>query len=268
MKGDINPAQLQRKKEKDRQLKKAKQERLQQRTERLSKRNPYRLQRQISDLESLQTSAGLSAQDSKLLDTLRKDLQDVTNARNKLGVAEREDKPVRSRESYDGERRHPPGKKSMYWDPVLNPKGYPPPGFPYAERKIYEDEEEDSGYTTSDSVKQISLPSGPPPKYQHNVIVATTSQANSGPSKTVYEAAAVIRDLTKESSVLVPAQVRKKQKVETSEPGEDVELQPLEEAPEYYSDEENCEQGYEEIIGVDQNKRKAVMLEEVQDEEL
>ncbi|TRM66132.1 hypothetical protein BD626DRAFT_566760 [Schizophyllum amplum] len=52
--------------------------------------------------------------------------------------------------------RHP--ERSIYYDPVMNPYGVPPPGMPYAERPL-RPEEHDSGAEDDD----IMMPEGPPP---------------------------------------------------------------------------------------------------------
>lgn len=72
--------------------------------------------------------------------------------------------------------RHP--ERSIYYDPVLNPFGVPPPGMPYLERPLRPDEVDSdaedneaalmpstppAGYEVVESDDEINLPDGPPP---------------------------------------------------------------------------------------------------------
>lgn len=54
--------------------------------------------------------------------------------------------------------RHP--ERSVYYDPVMNPYGVPPPGMPYIERPLREDEVASDEDDTDDD---IVMPAGPPP---------------------------------------------------------------------------------------------------------
>ncbi|KAL9037798.1 MAG: hypothetical protein Q9214_005543, partial [Letrouitia sp. 1 TL-2023] len=85
----LNPAAAQRKADKQRALKKGKAAVQAQRNERLAQRNPARLERQIADLKTLQSSSpqggGLSARDKKQLEDLERELGRVKKAREALG---------------------------------------------------------------------------------------------------------------------------------------------------------------------------------------
>lgn len=59
---------------------------------------------------------------------------------------------------YDERGRLRDPKKSVYYDPVYNPFGVPPPGMPYRERTAEEGESEDD-----ESDDEIVMPEGPPP---------------------------------------------------------------------------------------------------------
>jgi hypothetical protein len=234
MKGDINPAQAQRKKDKERQLKKQKQERQNQRIERLAKRNPTRQLKQIAEFEG---KADLTSSEQDQLNSLKKDVEEIESARKKLGLEELK-KPKFSQESQKSQTNDP--KKSYYWDPVLNPEGNPPEG----EEPAYITDEEDSGYSTSESVSKIPLPERPPP---------SVAELKAGPAKSTYESAPVIRDLARESAAMVPVAVAKKKRPEPlREPTE-----PLME--EYASEEEEYHRS---------SKRRAVQLETQVDEDL
>ncbi|KAK7686735.1 hypothetical protein QCA50_010335 [Cerrena zonata] len=60
--------------------------------------------------------------------------------------------------------RHP--ERSVYFDPVMNPYGVPPPGMPYMERPLRPDEvdsEAEEGQLESGDDDDIAMPAGPPP---------------------------------------------------------------------------------------------------------
>lgn len=238
MKGDINPAQAQRKKDKERQLKKQKQERQNQRNERLAKRNPTRQLKQIAELEA---KADLTLSEQDQLNWLKKDVEEIENARRKLGFEELK-KPrfvEENKESQVDDR-----KKSYYWDPVLNPEGNPPEG----EEPAYMTDEEDSGYSTSESVSLIPMPERPPP---------SVAELKAGPAKSTYESAPVIRDLVKESAAMVPVAVAKKKRSEPVTQPVPVSAESL--TVEYASEEEEYHRGA---------KRRAVQLEDLSDEDI
>ncbi|KAI9817587.1 MAG: hypothetical protein M1827_001199 [Pycnora praestabilis] len=82
----FNPAQAQRKIEKQKALKKGKAEVAARRNERLARRNPDRLQRQVDDLRSAEAlGQALNSRERKNLEDLEKDLRAVTRARESLG---------------------------------------------------------------------------------------------------------------------------------------------------------------------------------------
>lgn len=217
MKSDVNPAQLQRKREKAQQLKKAKVERQKQRYERLSKRNPGHLERQIRDLEALPSP---SRADLDRLKGLKNELKEILTAQEKLGLLSKSEMPCGASngrsQSFTRDNQQawrpekPPGKRSIYWDSVLNPKGYPPEGYPFVDRK-YDDEESD--YESDSSVSKIPMPVG---SYEDALKRASGQGISATPSvaQTVYESAPVLRDLVKETTKLVPT-VLKRRKIET-----------------------------------------------------
>ncbi|ELR04795.1 hypothetical protein GMDG_07021 [Pseudogymnoascus destructans 20631-21] len=82
----INPAQAQRKAEKAKAAKKGKAEAATRRTEKLSRRNPERLQTQLSSLLAVESSGTkLTAHEVRLKEELEKDLKAVRKARETLG---------------------------------------------------------------------------------------------------------------------------------------------------------------------------------------
>lgn len=224
----LNPVQQERKKEKERQLKKAKAEKL----ERLSKIDAGSLERRIQRLEQQQqeNNGTLAPHQQRQLERLKTELEDVKRAKSKKGVEESSD-PTNTTPS---ERRpYNPyfGKKSIYYDPVLNPRGDPPEGYPFAERPFDDDADDDSGYETSESVSSIPMPRMGP-KQEAEVGIRHPKPRTE--ARTVYESAPVLRDLTKEStSTFVPAALlRKRRKVDpTVDAGPNVEPQPDDERP-------------------------------------
>jgi WW domain binding protein 11 len=74
------------KKEKQKQIKKGKAEKQKLRTEKLARRNPDRIQKQIDELKAADENGTISAAERKLLDELQKDLVTVRKAREALGI--------------------------------------------------------------------------------------------------------------------------------------------------------------------------------------
>lgn len=81
----VNPAQQQRKLEKAKQLKKSRAELQAKRNEKLARRNPDRIQRQIDDLKALEASGEIKPREKAILDDLERDLKAVRKAREALG---------------------------------------------------------------------------------------------------------------------------------------------------------------------------------------
>src|SRR5437763_9088258 len=81
----INPAQQQRKLEKAKALKKGKSEVQARRNEKLARRNPERLQRQVDELKGLEESCQIKPREKQLLEQLQKDINAIRKAREALG---------------------------------------------------------------------------------------------------------------------------------------------------------------------------------------
>lgn len=82
----INPAAAQRKADKAKSIKKGKAETATRRTEKLARRNPERLQKQLDELAELEAAGQLTRpKDKQTLEQLRKDLKAVRRARETLG---------------------------------------------------------------------------------------------------------------------------------------------------------------------------------------
>lgn len=204
----INPAAQQRKQEKQKSLKKGKAEALARRNEKLARRNPDRIQRQINDLKSMEeTGQKLRPRDKEVLEALEKDLRAVLKAREALG-----DKAPKFGGGYGGPRREG-------GDAVLGKRRRD------AEFGRFPQESDSS--ETDEDVRRIPMPRDTPPPIPRQ-------QRRRGPGgdeelerrgphalparppvvehKTVYEAKPEIRDLRQEATNrFIPAAVRMKQ---------------------------------------------------------
>ncbi|KAI1203597.1 WW domain binding protein 11-domain-containing protein [Nemania serpens] len=83
---NFNPVQAQRKVEKAKAVKKGKAEAVARRNEKLAKRNPERLKKQIDDLKQIESSGGkLTTHEQAVLEGLERDYKAVLKARDALG---------------------------------------------------------------------------------------------------------------------------------------------------------------------------------------
>jgi WW domain binding protein 11 len=81
----INPATAALKASKAKQIKKSKANLATQRNEKLARRNPHRLQKQIDDLKQSEENGSIRPRDKQILEQLEKDLRAVQKAREALG---------------------------------------------------------------------------------------------------------------------------------------------------------------------------------------
>ncbi|GFF24486.1 protein saf1 [Aspergillus udagawae] len=210
----FNPAMAQRKLEKQKTLKKAKAEALARRNEKLARRNPERIQRQINELKEMEESGQkLRPREKQILEALERDLRAVQKAREALG-----DKAPTFASSEH--RRGPPGGQRDHGDGVLGKR----------RREDHRRSEPDSDSSeTDEDVRRIPMPRDTPPpiprQYQRRRGPDADLDLDSarGPhplpskpavveTKTVYEAKPEIRNLRQEAvSKFVPAAVRVKQ---------------------------------------------------------
>ncbi|KAF2199662.1 hypothetical protein GQ43DRAFT_442293 [Delitschia confertaspora ATCC 74209] len=207
---NYNPVQAAKKAEKAKQLKKAKAQLQTQRTEKLARRNPARLQRDIDELKQLEESGEIRPHDRQRLAQLQKDLAAVQKARETLG-----DKAPQfgrgERRDGDNERtghgsgrgggvlgkRRRDGKPAGRWDP-------------------------DESSETDEDVQDIPMPRDTPPpipRRERNQNRGNPNETPMGeprvhiePKKPVlvYEAAPQVRDLRKEATRFVPTAIRQK----------------------------------------------------------
>ena len=207
----INPAAAHRKQEKQKSLKKGKAEALARRNEKLARRNPDRLQRQINDFKAMEESGQqLRPRDKEVLEALERDLRAVLKAREALG-----DKAP----SFSGGGRggdHGPRRDGR--DGVLGKRR--------RDRGSGEHFDQSDSSETDEEVRRIPMPRDTPPPIprQHarrrgDVQESERRGPHALPSKppvveakTVYEAKPEIRDLRQEAvNKFIPAAVRMKQ---------------------------------------------------------
>lgn len=203
----INPAQQQRKLEKAKQLKKSRAELQTKRNEKLARRNPERIQRQIDDLKALEAAGEIKPREKAILEDLERDLRAVRKAREALG----EKAP-----HFGGQQRRRDGEGKN----VLGKRRHD------GERKPFHSRHDSSGSDTDESVRRIPMPEDTPPpvprEFRRNFrntdnAQQADAQSPSKPTpvpvaKTTYESAPQVRDLRKEAvNRFVPDVVRKKQ---------------------------------------------------------
>ncbi|GAP93018.1 putative ww domain binding protein 11 [Rosellinia necatrix] len=216
---NFNPVQAQHKADKAKAIKKGKAEVAARRNEKLAKRNPERLQKQIDDLKQITSNGGkLTTHEQSVLEGLERDLKGVLRAREVLG----DKAPTFGR---SGPRHEGPESGVL------------------GKRRRDREEAHSSDDDVPDDVKSIPMPRDTPPPIPKEVLdkwyakrrAARTSNATGNANdtplgdragrpryqqetapapvevKTVYEARPVVRDLRKEAiSAFVPSAVRLK----------------------------------------------------------
>lgn len=191
----LNPVAAQHKADKQKAQAKNKKQVQAQRNEKLARRNPERLQKQIDELKELESRGVLRPKDKETLTQLEKDLRGVRRAREALGdaapkFAERRDYgaggDVRQEQR---ERRQNLGKR----------------------RRGEEDAHgSDSGEETDPDVRSIPMPRDTPPPIPAQPRKAHGLPAKpvpAAPAQTVYSSAPQLRDLKKEAVRFMPSVV-------------------------------------------------------------
>lgn len=196
----INPAAAQRKADKQKEISKSKRNVQAQRNEKLARRNPERLQRQVDELKELETRGTLRPKDKETLAQLERDLKGVKRARDALGDAapkfashERTDirQEQRDRRQHLGKRRRDDGTAH------------------------------DSGGDTDPEVRSIPMPRDTPPPIPRRHFADTqvgpdgkrvphalpAKPAAPAAPQTVYSSAPQMRDLKKEAVRFMPSVV-------------------------------------------------------------
>lgn len=271
------------------------------RNEKLARRNPDRLQKQLEELKSIETSGGkLTSHEKSVLEGLEKDLKAVRKAREALGDAA----PKFSSGPRTGDvgRGVFGGNRGGRGGGVLG--------------KRRREEEESSDSDVPDDVKSIPMPRDTPPPIPKDILdkwyqkrrermgrdreQGQGTNANMTPlgqndrraahleglpdrpnsagpqvpkveAKTVYEAKPIVRDLRKEAVSFVPAAVRVKMEKGKGAGGlvEPEEADRLErEGYMGIRRTTNDVQGDEQLkAGIKTQKSRMVMMEEVEDED-
>ncbi|KAK7536412.1 WW domain binding protein 11-domain-containing protein [Phyllosticta citribraziliensis] len=224
---NYNPVQAQHKADKARALKKSKANVQAQRNERLAKRNPDRLQRQIDDLKAAEERNQLRPKDRETLHNLEKELRAIKKAREALGDKAPQFHSERRRDSGDGGRGGGIlGKRRRGGN--------------------YDKGDGSDSSDTDDDARDIPMPRDTPPPIPRRPRWTDNQTTHSGPHalpakpgapagqpaevKTVYESAPVHRDLRKEAtSRFMPAAVARKVAAAKGEtPGQLLEPEELE----------------------------------------
>ncbi|KAL9624794.1 MAG: hypothetical protein Q9160_001149 [Pyrenula sp. 1 TL-2023] len=213
----VNPATAHLKAQKARQLKKGRAEAVNRRNEKLARRNPARLQRQIDDLKALESSGAIKPKEKQILEELERDVKAVKKAREALGDKAptygqgprkdgRASGEILGKRKWDGERR----PQNTYKDPSVS-----------------------SGSETDESVRRIPMPRDTPPpiprpRRPHGpddpINDTQTREPHALPPKpaitpsidnrTTYESAPQMRNLRQEAvSRFMPNVVRQKREV-------------------------------------------------------
>ncbi|KAI8934925.1 hypothetical protein NX059_008594 [Plenodomus lindquistii] len=209
---NYNPVQEAKKAEKQKQIRKQKATLQTQRNEKLARRNPNRIQRDIDSLKELDQAGSIRPHERQRLQELEKDLAAVNKARAALGDKAPVFKPER-RFDDDRERgdRGDRGGRGGRGGGVLGKRTRD------GQRK-----EEDSSDTDED-VQGIPMPRDTPPpiprRYQQKQSHAAGDEASAEPKKPtiVYEAAPQVRNFLKEATRFMPAAVAQKVKLAKGE---------------------------------------------------
>ena len=208
----VNPAAAHRKAEKARQLKKSRAQLQTQRNEKLARRNPERIQRQIEELKQLEGSGDIKQREKDILADLQRDLKAVKKAKEALGQKLPDTGTAAGRSggrvgdggrggSVLGKRQHN-GDRKQSW------------------------RRDGSGSDTDESVRRIPMPEDTPPPVprEHRRYFNKKSEDVRQPpvveQKTTYSSAPQVRDLKKEAvNKFVPNVVRKKQEAASGKGG-------------------------------------------------
>lgn len=262
----VNPAAAQRKQDKQKELKKGKAEALARRNEKLARRNPDRIQRQINDLKAAEESGQkLRPRDKEILEALEKDLRGVLKAREALGEKAPRFDQGRGGHGQGGRRGGDGvlGKRQRGSDDTRMPR------------------DSDSSETDED-VRRIPMPRDTPPPIPRQNRRPQSDQARSGPhplpsrptplveARTVYEAKPEIRDLRQEATnKFIPAAVRMKQQSIRGQGKllEPEEMDRLEKAGYNAGPAQTGEQSLEEEEERFNKEVRTVQVEEVEDEQ-
>ncbi|KAF2223597.1 hypothetical protein BDZ85DRAFT_311586 [Elsinoe ampelina] len=259
---DINPVTAHAKAQKRATQKKTKLAVLKARTERLAKRNPSRLEKQIADLKSQENNGSLRPKDAELLKTLEKELGQVKKARERTGQGEQQG--ARRGGLADGREGEGDGER--------RDRGV---------KRVREDRDQSEEEETDEDVRGIPMPRDTPPpiprrdRRADNGMDGRAEKRDAAPAQISYSSAPVMRDLRKEATgaKFAPAQVRRNLERVKGKGGlvEEEEWERLEKGGyvgrQGGGEGEGGAEGGREVEG-DGGGRKGVTMEEVEDEDL
>ncbi|KAF2479325.1 WW domain binding protein 11-domain-containing protein, partial [Neohortaea acidophila] len=210
----VNPAAAQRKADKQKEIAKSKKQQQAQRNEKLARRNPERLQRQVDELKELEArGTPLRPKDQETLKQLERDLKGVRRAREALGEAapkfreRRDDAPGgRGGDARTEQMQRRQGHQQQH----------------LGKRRRDADDAESNSEASDAEVRDIPMPKDTPPPIPHTARRGASRRGVQDgrrephalpakpvlpPAQTVYSSAPQIKDLKKEAARFVPAAV-------------------------------------------------------------
>lgn len=207
----LNPVAAQRKADKKKEISKSKRNVQDQRNEKLARRNPDRLQKQIDELRELETRGGLRPKDKDTLAQLEKDVRGIRRARAALGDKAPQFPNYERRERPDARQEQRERRQNL------------------GKRRRDSEHAQVSGSDTDPEVRSIPMPRDTPPpiprggafkdpqigpdgQRRPHALPSKPAAAPAAPPQLVYSSAPQLRDLKKEAVKFVPAAVRAKQK--------------------------------------------------------
>ncbi|KAK4569639.1 hypothetical protein LTR86_003403 [Recurvomyces mirabilis] len=203
----INPAAAQRKADKQKEINKSRKQQQSQKNEKLAKRNPDRLQRQVDELKELEAAGTLRPKDKENLAQLERDLKGVKRAREALGVKD-DSKRFSERKDVRQEQR----ERRQQQQPARQPQ--------HLGKRRRDDDNDDNGSDTDPEVRSIPMPRDTPPPIprqpNRDSQIGADGQRrphalpfkpNIPPPQLTYGAAPQIRDLKKEAVKFMPSVV-------------------------------------------------------------
>ncbi|KAI6904213.1 hypothetical protein KC318_g11394 [Hortaea werneckii] len=203
-----NPAAQQRKADKQKEIARSRKQHQAQRNEKLARRNPDRLQRQIDELKDLERTGVLRPKDKETLQQLERDVKGVRRAREALGYAA----PKFAEWRHEGSGRGGHGGGGGGGGPRDARQEQRERRQHLGKRRRGSEDAQASGSETDEEVRRIPMPRDTPPPFprpprqqrqKHNLPPKPTQ----APAQTTYSSAPQIRDLKKEALKFMPAAV-------------------------------------------------------------
>ncbi|KAK3113764.1 hypothetical protein LTR53_008629 [Teratosphaeriaceae sp. CCFEE 6253] len=206
-----NPVTAQRKADKQKEIAKSRKQQQTRNNEKLARRNPERLQRQVEELKELEARGALRPKDKESLGQLERDLKGVRRAREALGA---KDEPRRDRDRADvtgggggGGGRDGRGDVRQEQRDRRQTLG----------KRAREEAQDDGGSDTDLEVRRIPMPGDTPPPIprEHYLDAADRPKGSRQPHglptkptaapQTTYSSAPQMRDLKKEAVRFMPS---------------------------------------------------------------